>query len=368
MKVKNIMAGVFGLAAVVCGCTKNNPEKEPVAVQSVTFEVTEVKIARGTKQKLEVTVNPKDAAYDAVVWTSGDEEVATVDETGTVKAVGLGVTKIKAEVGEKFAECEVTVYIAATGITLNKTELGLSVGGTSVKLEATVEPWNVSESEKSVTWSSKAPEIATVDGEGNVTPVAVGETVVTAACGEFTATCKVTVSEAATVWTVGDYYEADGNKGIVCWVSDDAQHGKIVSLDQKNDCVWATEETRTYATSETDGKANTEKIRSTNPTFRGYDSFKWCVDHGEGWYFPSCDEVSTFMVNAAVINETLKKHDGTQIDAGYYYWTSTEAEDDEDGEIMAYQTSLKKDGTPTSSGEYKADDEYVAHVRAMYEF
>lgn len=51
MKVLNVMAGVCGLAAVLCSCTKNEPvkepEKEPVAVEEVKLDATEVRVARG---------------------------------------------------------------------------------------------------------------------------------------------------------------------------------------------------------------------------------------------------------------------------------------------------------------------------------
>ena len=51
MKVFSVMAGVCGLVAVLCSCTKNEPvkepEKEPVAVEEVKLDATEVRVARG---------------------------------------------------------------------------------------------------------------------------------------------------------------------------------------------------------------------------------------------------------------------------------------------------------------------------------
>ena len=374
MKVRSILAGIAGLAAVFCACTKNNPEqepgkepeKEPVAVAEVKLDAESFTLAKGLEKKLSATVSPEDAEYEAVVWSSEDEGVATVDQEGLVKAVGQGTTKIKAAAGEKYAECEVTVYIAATGISLDKTELELSLGGTAVKLVATVEPWNVSESEKSVSWSSDAPEIATVDQDGTVTPVAVGETVVTAKCGEFTAECKVTVAAPAKVWAIGDYYEEGGNKGVVCWVSDDAQHGKIVSLDEKDYGAWSKSSDNTGAKSETDGKGNTEKVKDAF-SFVGYDSFKWCVDHGEGWYFPSVYEVTDFMVNAEAINKTLAEHGGVKISD--YYWSSTEAEEDSTSALYVYYSKYGLNGVTSSYGDFKTDPEEGGYlIRAMYEF
>ena len=370
MKVLNVMAGVCGLAAVLCSCTKNEPvkepEKEPVAVEEVKLDATEVRVARGGECQLTATVLPEDATYEAVVWSSDDEAVATVDEKGLVKAVALGTTKIKAAVGEKYAECAVTVYVAATGITLDKTELELALGGTSVKLVATVEPWNVSESETTVTWTSSKPEVATVAEDGTVAPVAVGETVVTAECSGFKAECKVTVIVPAKVWAVGDYYEVDGVQGVVCWVSDDSQHGKIVSLDEA--CkLWSSRVENTGAKSETDGKQNTEKIKDmTSGTYSGYDAFKWCTDFGEGWYFPAVYEVEYFMLNKDAVNKTLKEHGGTPVDD--YYWSSTEAAEDETAAFYVYFSSYGLNGVTSSMGDMKDAPEGDTYVRAMYEF
>jgi uncharacterized protein YjdB len=45
-----------------------------------------------------------------------------------------------------------------------------------------------------VTWTSSAPEKATVDAKGNVTGVASGSATITATCNGLTDTCTVTVS------------------------------------------------------------------------------------------------------------------------------------------------------------------------------
>ncbi len=84
--------------------------------------------------------------------------------------------------------------VAVTGVTLDNTEFKLTVGDEAI-LKATVAPADATD--KSVTWSSSAPDIASVDG-GKVTAKAKGSATitVTAANGK-TAKCAVTVSEAA---------------------------------------------------------------------------------------------------------------------------------------------------------------------------
>ena len=64
-------------------------------------------IARGETAKLTATVEPADTT-DKVVWSSGDDGIATV-ENGVVTAVGLGETTITATCGGKTATCKVIV-------------------------------------------------------------------------------------------------------------------------------------------------------------------------------------------------------------------------------------------------------------------
>ncbi len=84
--------------------------------------------------------------------------------------------------------------VAVTGVTLDKTETALTVGGTTT-LTATVAPSGATN--KNVTWSSGNEAVATVDG-GVVTAVAPGSATITVTTedGSKTATCAVTVSYA----------------------------------------------------------------------------------------------------------------------------------------------------------------------------
>ncbi len=82
----------------------------------------------------------------------------------------------------------------ATGITLNKSELTLTVGNSDTSLTATVTP---ADSTDTVVWSTNKPAVATVDSAtGKVTAVAPGEAIITATAGTKTATCTVKVQAA----------------------------------------------------------------------------------------------------------------------------------------------------------------------------
>lgn len=247
-------------------------------------------------------------------------------------------------------------------ITLSATELKLAPEEEAV-LTATFAPEDADLS--SVVWASSAEEVATVSPEGKVKAVAEGEATVSVTAGDVKAECKVVVEKkkaAATEWAVGDYYEVGSVKGVVVWVDESKEHGKIISLDEKV-ALWATGGYNTGAKSEEDGKGNTDKVKDINAELSAFPAFKWCVAHGEGWYFPAIMEVYYFLNAKETVNSTLEAHNGTKISD--FYWSSTEGEEDETAALYGY---LKSDGTATSYGDFKENPESDTLVRAMYQF
>ena len=90
--------------------------------------------------------------------------------------------------------------IAVTGITLNKTSLTLTEGG-SETLQATIQPSNATN--KTITWSSSNTSVATVDSAGKVTAVKAGTATITATSNNGKkVNCTVTVN-AKTVAVTG---------------------------------------------------------------------------------------------------------------------------------------------------------------------
>lgn len=93
-----------------------------------------------------------------------------------------------------------TIVNPCTGITLDKDTLTIARGETAT-LTATVEP---ADTTNTIVWSSENDNIATVEN-GVVTAVGLGETTLTAACGDKTASCKVTVTKATIAGTANIY-------------------------------------------------------------------------------------------------------------------------------------------------------------------
>ena len=91
----------------------------PVPATSVTLNQTEATLtAAGATVQLTATVLPENASNKNVTWSSSNESVATVSETGLVTAVANGTATITATAADgtnKTATCVVTVYIP-TGV------------------------------------------------------------------------------------------------------------------------------------------------------------------------------------------------------------------------------------------------------------
>ena len=82
--------------------------------------------------------------------------------------------------------------VHVTGVSLDKSTLSLPAGSAG-RLTAAISPENATN--KSVSWASGSPAVASVDGSGNITAVSAGTTVitVTAADGGYMASCTVIV-------------------------------------------------------------------------------------------------------------------------------------------------------------------------------
>lgn len=147
---------------------------------------------KNSKAKLEAVVQPKDATHVEIEFTSSNEDVATINNDGEINAVGVGETTITASIKETdlTAECVVTVVPDLESIELSDTSLKLKKDDTA-QLTATANPDGASID--GITFASNAPDVATVDEEGNITAIADGKATITASVGDVSAECVVTV-------------------------------------------------------------------------------------------------------------------------------------------------------------------------------
>lgn len=126
-------------------------------------------------------IKPKKATSKKVKYLSSNPAVATVSQKGVVKAkkAGTAVITVKATDGSgTAASCKVTVRQYATGLRLSAAGKVLAVGN-AMQLHATVLPATVSN--RSLTWRSGNPAVASVSASGSVRALKSGTVTITAA-------------------------------------------------------------------------------------------------------------------------------------------------------------------------------------------
>ena len=190
------MKRLVTIAAAFClllGC-----DKPVVTVKSIYLSTSSLDLQVGETASLSATVDPADASNAAYTWSSDDATVASVDESGKVKALKDGSTTIKATLtdGSKYASCRVTVTDPSVlkGISVTPSEVTLAITGTQ-QLDVLFTPETATN--KKLTWSSSDDAVAKVSGTGLVTGVAAGSATITATSddGGHKSTCKVTVKD-----------------------------------------------------------------------------------------------------------------------------------------------------------------------------
>lgn len=174
---------------VICGT-------KLVLVTGIQLNPGSLNLSVGSTATLQATVSPDNAANKTLTWSSNAPGVATVDlNTGVVTAVSAGtavITATAADGSNVKAECTVTVYPAVTRVDISNTGLSLHKGE-SHTLSATVYPEGALQT---LSWSSSAPDIVSVDKDGKVTAVSAGTAIITATATDGSgvkAECAVTV-------------------------------------------------------------------------------------------------------------------------------------------------------------------------------
>ena len=89
-----------------------NVTVKPIAETSISINPSELTVYYDETETVTVVFVPDNASYKTVTWKSADNTIATVDENGKVKGVGLGSTTITAtSKNGKTATCNVTVAV-----------------------------------------------------------------------------------------------------------------------------------------------------------------------------------------------------------------------------------------------------------------
>ncbi len=184
--------GGWALAVVVLaavGCSK--PTKVEVRPDHVILRE-----AGGRKNLLVTVLDQKGRPMDKakVTFASSAPDVAEVDASGIVKAKSSGKAIISASCGKAAGAAQVDVKIVSS-VKLALPDSG-SVGPANTVVPLVVSGKNDQGEQADldgIVFSSSVPQVAAVDGKGDLTLLSTGDTVITATIGKATATLPVKV-------------------------------------------------------------------------------------------------------------------------------------------------------------------------------
>lgn len=173
-----IMAVAMAVSLVGCGVDITSVGL-PTDIVLEKGETQQLNIEYGTDDKAEQEKIAEAASKLNLTWTSSDETVATVDETGLVTAVGAGEADVTVSVSDAniSSTTHVKVVITPTGVEAPDSIELVTNGENSKALGAKMTPEDATEVK--LAYESSDENVATVDENGVVTAVADGECVIT---------------------------------------------------------------------------------------------------------------------------------------------------------------------------------------------
>ena len=171
---------------------------QDIHATSVSLDITEKTAEHYDDFQLTATIAPLNFT-DAVVWTSSNEEVAAVSDTGYVEICGVGTAVITVTAGNVKAVCKITVPQLIDWIEFDEDEIELKAGQT-YQLKPYISPSDATN--KKLKYTSSDTKVAEVSASGLVTAKSEGEAKIRAAATDGSdeyAVCYVTVTGKAKV-------------------------------------------------------------------------------------------------------------------------------------------------------------------------
>ena len=171
---------------------------QDIHATSIRLDITNKMAEYYDEFQLTATIAPQNFT-DAVTWTSSNEDVATVSDTGYVEVCGVGTAVITVTAGNVKAACTVTVPQLIDWIEFDEDEIELKSGET-YQLRPDISPSNATN--KKLKYTSSDTKVAEVSASGLVTAKSEGEARIRAAATDGSdeyAVCYVTVTGKAKV-------------------------------------------------------------------------------------------------------------------------------------------------------------------------
>ncbi|NCA97659.1 MAG: hypothetical protein EOM77_05785, partial [Bacteroidia bacterium] len=174
--------------------------------QGITLDKSSISLFKGDLSKINVVNNPNS---ESINWSSSNDSVASVDQSGNISALEIGTTTITAQGSTSSATCLITVRssssepILVSSLSITPSTQSMKVGD-SLSITPTIAPSDATN--KSLRWTSSNTAVAVVDDSGEVVGLNVGTATISAFSidgSNKSATCTITVTERSSSSQVG---------------------------------------------------------------------------------------------------------------------------------------------------------------------
>lgn len=168
-------------------------EVPEVQIEKITLSASNTTMKKGDSQKLNVEIYPEDAKNHEIEFTSSNTKVLTVDNSGTVLAVGNGTAKITAKAKENSvsSSLEIQVYTPVIDLELNVEQLTMQEGDSFIIIPSI---YPIDASNQNVKYSVENQTIAQVTSDGKIIGKSQGTTTVTVTTEDGNITKTITIN------------------------------------------------------------------------------------------------------------------------------------------------------------------------------
>ena len=179
---------------------------ETVYVEAVQINEGDCSVRAENTLQLSATISPANVTNSKVVWSSGDEAIATVNSAGLVTGIAAGTTTITVTAAEN-PEIQDTITLTVKPVLVEKLLISADsftmLKGANKALTVTAIPANAAN--KAVVWSVESGEdVVAISENGLLSGLKAGVAIVVATAEDgsgVTAKCTVTVQEEAVAAT-----------------------------------------------------------------------------------------------------------------------------------------------------------------------
>ncbi|MBR0519092.1 Ig-like domain-containing protein, partial [bacterium] len=195
-----------------------------VTLPELEINKSEITLQVGETEQLTVKLKGEDKTNNGANYQSSNQNIATVDENGKITAIAEGKTEITVKV-DGAEQAIISVTVPHQKATLSKDSFNIMLGNSEALPDVTLR------GEPAICqFQSSDPNVVTIDENGNIKTVGVGETTITTTCNGDDITIPIKVYDTLTTTATNSTGETI-NINTKVLAGEEANNMKIILRD-----------------------------------------------------------------------------------------------------------------------------------------